>query len=102
MALSHFFLNMALLCFLEWETNGSEESWERPDFEILLSDRMAAQREDWPIERLGILFIIPSGTWPEVAVSIQWVHVVSEPPKGQKSTLLRLQEYSLSWTKQVL
>lgn len=48
---------MALLCFLERETNGSEESWERPDFEILLSDHMAAQREVWPIESLGILFI---------------------------------------------
>lgn len=92
---------MALICFLEWETNGSEESWERPDFEILLSDCMAAQREAWPIESLGILFI---NDWnaARVAVSIQWVHVVSEPPKGQKSTLLKLQEYSLSWTNQVL
>lgn len=54
MALSHYFLNMALLCFLEWETEMVPMVVGEAGFEILLPDNMAAQREIWAVQSLGI------------------------------------------------
>lgn len=68
MALSHYFLSMALLCFPAWVT---EMVLMNPGKGlVLLSDDTAAQREVWPVESAGIPVHIP-GMWLHGAMSIQ-------------------------------
>ena len=45
---------MTLLCFLEWETEIALMNQEKPRFETLLSDIVAAQRDISPADSIRI------------------------------------------------